>query len=88
MPVLGYVAAKNANPKRLEVFEQGLAELGYVEGKNIRIEYREAVLDAEYHGVMAELVNRKVDIIVAANVAASRRRQGNQHYPSRDVGGQ
>ena len=28
VPVLGYVAAKNANPKRLEVFRQGLAEVG------------------------------------------------------------
>ncbi len=71
IPIMGYVAAKNANPKRLEVFKQGLTELGYVEGKNIRIEYREAVLDAEYHAVMAELVNQKVDIILAANVAAT-----------------
>ncbi len=71
VPVMGYVAAKNANPKRLEVFKQGLTELGWVEGKNIRIEYREAVLDAEYHGVMAELVDRKVDAILAANVAAT-----------------
>jgi len=71
LPFMGYVAAKNANPKRLEVFKQGLAELGYVEGKNIRIEYCEAVLDAEYHGVMADLVNRKVDVILAANVAAT-----------------
>src|SRR5262245_11557022 len=70
-PVMGYVAAKNANPKRLEVFKQGLTELGYVEGKNIRIEYREAVLDAEYHGVVAELLKLKVDVILAANVAAT-----------------
>jgi putative tryptophan/tyrosine transport system substrate-binding protein len=70
-PVMGYVAAKNANPKRLEVFKQGLTDSGYVDGKNIRIEYREAVLDAEYHDVMTELVNRKVDIILAANVAAT-----------------
>jgi putative ABC transport system substrate-binding protein len=47
VPVLGYVAAKNANPKRLEVFKRGLAALGYVEGENVRIEYRDAVLDAE-----------------------------------------
>jgi putative ABC transport system substrate-binding protein len=40
LPTMGYVAAKNANPKRLAVFKQGLEELGYVEGKNIRIEYR------------------------------------------------
>ena len=72
LPVMGYVAATNANPKRLEVFKQGLAELGYIEGQNVRIEYRDAVLDAEYHGVMADLVDRKIDMIVAANVAATR----------------
>jgi ABC-type uncharacterized transport system substrate-binding protein len=71
LPVMGYVAAKNANPKRLEVFKQGLAELGYVEGKNVRIEYRDAVLDAEYHDVMADLVNQQVNIILAGNVAAA-----------------
>lgn len=70
-PVLAYVAAKNANPKRLEVFKKGLSDLGYVEGRNFRIEYREAVLDADYHGVMAELVGRKVDLILAANVAST-----------------
>src|SRR5215471_17066004 len=47
-PILGYAAAKNANPDRLDIFKQGLTELGYVEGKNVRIEYREAVLDADY----------------------------------------
>src|SRR5215468_1177597 len=71
VPVAGYVAAKNANPKRLEVFKEGLVRLGYVEGKNIRIEHYEAVLDADYHGIMAELANRKVDLILAANVAAT-----------------
>jgi len=72
VPTLAYVAAKNANPKRLDVFKKGLAELGYEEGKNIRIEYREGILDADYSGVIAELVERKVDIILAANVAATR----------------
>jgi putative tryptophan/tyrosine transport system substrate-binding protein len=72
LPVMGYVAAKNADLKRLEVFKHGLSELGYIEGKNIRIEYREAVLDAEYHDVMADLIARKVDMILAANVAATR----------------
>jgi putative ABC transport system substrate-binding protein len=71
MPVMGYVAARNVNPERLAIFRKGLTDLGYVEGKNIRIEYRDAVLDAEYHSVMAELDNLKVSIIVAANVAAT-----------------
>jgi putative tryptophan/tyrosine transport system substrate-binding protein len=72
IPTLAYVAAKDANPKRLDVFKEGLAELGYAEGKNIRVEYREAVLDADYNGVVADLVERKVEIILAANVAATR----------------
>ena len=71
MPVLGYVAAKNVNPERLTIFKKGLTDLGYVEDKNIRMEYRDAVLDAEYQGVMADLANRKVNMIVAANVAAA-----------------
>jgi putative tryptophan/tyrosine transport system substrate-binding protein len=71
VPVLGYVAARNADPRRIEEFRKGLAELGYADGKNIRLDYREAVLDGEYHGVMAELVGSKVDIILAANIAAA-----------------
>ena len=69
--VLGYAAAKNVNPKRLVVFKEALAALGYVEGRNIRIEYREALLDAEYQAVIADLIEHKVSIIVAANVAAA-----------------
>jgi ABC-type uncharacterized transport system substrate-binding protein len=72
MRTLAYVAAKNADSKRLEIFKKGLVELGYAEGKNIRVEYREAVLDADYNDVVSELVERKVDIILAANVAATR----------------
>jgi putative tryptophan/tyrosine transport system substrate-binding protein len=71
VPVLGYAAAKNVNPKRLDVFKEALAALGYVEGRNIRIEYREALLDAEYQAVMADFIERKVNIIGAANVAAA-----------------
>ena len=71
-PVLAYVAARNANPKRLEIFRKGLADAGLTEGHNIRLEYREAVLDSEYDGIMAELAGRKIDVILAANVAATR----------------
>jgi hypothetical protein len=71
IPLLGYAAAKNADPKRLEVFRQGLTELGYVEGRSLQVDHREAVLDAEYPHVMAALLDRKVRIILAANAPAA-----------------
>jgi putative ABC transport system substrate-binding protein len=70
-PVLGYAAAKNAAPKRLDAFKKGLAELGYVEGKNMRIEYREGVIDTDYHPIMSEFLDRRVNIILAANAPAA-----------------
>jgi putative ABC transport system substrate-binding protein len=48
-------------------FRQGMHELGYVEGKNLVIEWRSAEGQAErLPGLAAELVKMKVDIIVAA----------------------
>jgi len=52
-------------------FKKGLAELGYAEGKNLRLEYHHAKLDREYDAVMAELVSGKVDVIVASNAPAA-----------------
>jgi putative ABC transport system substrate-binding protein len=71
LPVLGYAAAKDANPERLTFFKQGLTELGYAEGKNISIVYREGVLDADYAALMTEFVDRKVAMILAANAPAA-----------------
>jgi putative ABC transport system substrate-binding protein len=71
MPVLGYAANKNADPKRLDAFKRGLTELGYTEGKNISINYREGVFDTDYQQLMAEFVAAKVKIILAANAPAA-----------------
>jgi putative tryptophan/tyrosine transport system substrate-binding protein len=71
VPVLGYVANENASPDRLAAFKRGLTDLGYIEGTNLKIEYRFGRLDREYDAVMAELVSQKVDIIVAGNAPAA-----------------
>jgi len=67
VPRIGYLAAvsSSADSRRLEAFRQGLRELGYIEGKNITIEYRyaEGKLDL-LSDLAAELVRLKVDIIV------------------------
>jgi putative tryptophan/tyrosine transport system substrate-binding protein len=50
-------------------FRRGLADLGHVEGRNIRYEYRSAPR-ADLDELAAELVRLKVDVLVAAGVAA------------------
>ena len=67
VPRIGFLSggSPTTSPARYEVFRQGLRELGYVEGKNIVIEYRwaEGKLD-RFPALAAELVRLKVDVIV------------------------
>src|ERR1700746_1816328 len=75
VPRIGYLAGTSASgiASRIEAFRQGLRELGYVEGKNIVIEYRYAEGKADRERELAaELVRLKVDIIVSAGSAATR----------------
>ena len=64
-------------PDEIEAFRRGLRELGYVEGRNIVIEYRWAEAKPERMRQFAEeLVRLKVDVIVAPSsvyTAAARR---------------
>ena len=69
IPRLGYlVLSPLADPPSAEreAFLTGLRDLGYVEGRNIVIEYRSAAWNRELLAdLAADLVNLKVDIIVA-----------------------
>jgi ABC-type uncharacterized transport system substrate-binding protein len=67
-PVIGYLNGASAKefPHLLAGFQKGLSEAGYVEGRNVKIEYRYA--DGKYDrlpALAAELVGRKVSVIVA-----------------------
>jgi putative ABC transport system substrate-binding protein len=56
-----------AAPHVPEAFRQGLRDLGYVEGRNVVIEYRDAEGKPErLPALAAELVALKVDVILAA----------------------
>src|SRR5213594_5041282 len=68
VPRIGYLAgvSPSVNSDRIEAFRQGLRDLGYVEGKNIVIEWRswEGKQD-RLPSLAAELAHLKVDAIVA-----------------------
>ena len=76
IPRIGYVSVSGNvdNPGPLvEAFRQGLRDLGYVEGKNILVEYRYPAEDADrVPGFVAELVQLKVDILVSSSTGALR----------------
>ena len=69
---IGYLASNLANQGPLEAFRQGLRDLGYVEGRNVMIEYRDAQGKLEpLQALAAELVALKADVIVASSTAAA-----------------
>jgi putative ABC transport system substrate-binding protein len=74
MPVIGVLTATSPAPfaPLMGAFRQGLSEAGYVEGQNVAIEYRwgEGHYD-RLPALAADLVGRKVDLIVASNPPAA-----------------
>jgi putative tryptophan/tyrosine transport system substrate-binding protein len=74
MPGIGYLGSTSpgAASSILAAFRQGLSETGYVEGQNLAIEYRWA--EGSYDrmpALAADLVGRKVDVIVATSSPAA-----------------
>ena len=87
IPRVGYLSG-TGNPKNpganIRAFQQGLRELGYVEGKNIRVEYR--FIDETRHdsttGLVAELVRLEVDSLVITALPSIRAaKQATQTIP-------
>ena len=73
--ITGALRVSRTNINR-DAFRQGLNELGYIEGRNIVIEYRSADGKIErLPGLATELVGLKVDLIVALATPAGRAAQ-------------
>jgi len=66
VPRIGFLSLNAAPNLHLrDAFRQGLRDLGYVEGRNVVIEYRDAAGQFErLPALAAELIARKVDVIV------------------------
>src|SRR5262245_32796416 len=76
IPTIGVLSGGSAsdprNALRLDAFRQGLPPLGYVEGKNIKLDYRYAEGKAErLYDLAKELVGLKVTILFAIDNAAA-----------------
>jgi putative tryptophan/tyrosine transport system substrate-binding protein len=68
MPVIGYLGAESpaAFASRVRAFRQGLGKAGYVEGRNVAIEFRWAESQhSKLPALAADLVGRQVAVIVA-----------------------
>src|SRR3972149_4661457 len=73
---IGYIRAEAPPAGDIEAFRQGLREHGYVEGKNIVVDYRWADGNEQrLRAIVAELIRVKVDLIVASAPAATRAAQ-------------
>ena len=77
-PVIGFLGAVPPSnvPKWVDGFRQGLAETGYEEGRNVAVECRWS--DSDYDrlpALAADLIERRVAVIVAAGVDHTRRRR-------------
>jgi hypothetical protein len=72
---VGYLSTSSASEAatRTEAFRRGLNELGYIEGKHVRVEFRYGEGDfARLPGLAAELVQSKVDVIFTAGPSVTR----------------
>ena len=76
VPQIGYLVPSDdpSTPRPpVEAFGQGLRDLGYIEGKNILVEYRYAEGKQDrIPSLLAELVQLKVDVLVVTSLPAIR----------------
>jgi putative ABC transport system substrate-binding protein len=71
MPVIGFLSpgSPEADTNRLNGVRRGLAEIGYVEGQNVAIEYRWAQYQYGHLPALAvELVSRQVSVIIVVSI--------------------
>lgn len=75
MPVVGFLSTESADEwtERVHWFRQGLAQIGYVEGRNVAIEYRWAEgQNDRLPGLATELVRLPASVIAVGGVPALR----------------
>jgi hypothetical protein len=86
MPVIGFLNSASAESFApfVVAFRQGLGETGYIEGRNVAVEYRWA--NEQYDrlpALAADLVRRRADVIAANQISAEGGKGGDRHHSHR-----
>jgi len=83
IPRIGFLTSGGLPSSSFEAFRQGLRDLGYIEGKNLVIEFRDAEAKQDrIPGLIAELVQLKVDVLVSpAQPVIRRAKQATKTIP-------
>ena len=84
VPRIGFMIGTSPStiPDRIEGFRQGLRDLGYMEGKNVVIEYRVAESKVErLPDLLAELVHLNIDVIVTGGIVNRAAKQATTTIP-------
>ncbi len=81
MRKIGFLRHTGLSVGFCDAFRQGLRELGYIEGQNIVIEYRPAERGTQLNQLATELVQEKVEVIVAAGPGANSAKRATGRIP-------
>ncbi len=85
IPIVGFLNSQSAQDyqRQLAAFLDGLAEAGYVDGRNVKIEYRWADNHSDrLPALMADLVEKKATVIAATSTPAALAAEGRENNHS------
>jgi putative ABC transport system substrate-binding protein len=72
IPVIGFLGSSSVDAIRIAAFRQGLAQVGFVEGRNVAVEYRWAEDRSDrLPAMISDLVHRQVAVIAANGTPAA-----------------
>jgi len=82
VPTIGVLVIESPGSERFwRLFRESMRDLGYVEGQNVRFEFRSDQQVSRLPDLAAELVHRKVDIIVTWFTPARAAKQATREIP-------
>jgi putative ABC transport system substrate-binding protein len=71
LPVIGHLSSSEETPAFLAAFRQGLSETGFVENRNVAVEYRWSADGDKLAALAAQIVARSVNVIVSVSAVAT-----------------